>query len=182
MSIRFDMQGMVNALRRELIEAMKQLQQELLNEAKQGMLTREGAESLKNEEIEDIAKVITAAISGGAWAAMDEWGTGHMMDTSNPAYREYVNSPYWNPLRQGDNYIRGRPKGSYTDIFGNQRYSSGRAAGRIIEYPKGPYVVHPPSHAIQTAARWMANGRMQRVIKLTLEAFPFGNYIITDQR
>lgn len=161
---------------------MKQLQQELLAEAKQGMQTPEGADSLHDEEIQDIAGVIIAGVAGGAWAVLDEFGVGHMLDKDNPALESYKNSNLWNPLRQDDNYIRGRPAGTYTDIFGEQRTSSGKMAGRIIEYPRGSYVVHPPSHALQTAARWMANGRIKAKIQETVRSFPFGNFFIVDKK
>lgn len=178
--IKFDTQAMINALRRELIKAMKQLQKELHNEAAQLMLTREGAESLKDEEITDIADVITAAISGGAWAAMDEWGTGSWMDRSNPALRDYINSPSWNPVRHGYK-IRTRPnQPGQVDIFG--RPVNGKGKGGVDLEAAGVVKPQPPSHAIRTAARWMANGRMQRVVKQTLEAFPYGKYLKTDQR
>lgn len=157
---------------------MRQLQKELLEEAKQGMLTQEGAESLHEEEITNIAGVIVASIFGGAWAAMDEWGTGHMMDTSNPALQGYKQSQLWNPLRQDDNYIRGRPAGTYTDIFGKQRTSTGKMAGKIIEYPQGVVVPTPPSHAIKTAIRWMENGRFKKVIQDTIRSFHFGKFLI----
>ena len=161
---------------------MKQLQKELLEESQQNMLTAEGRESLHDDEIKEIAGVIVASISGGAWAAMDEFGEGHMLDSSNPALQNYKNGPLWNPLRQDDNYIRGRPAGTYTDIFGEQRTSSGKMAGRIIEYPQGSYVVHPPSHAMETAMRWMKNGRFGSVIQGVVKSFPFGKFIICDKK
>lgn len=159
---------------------MKDLQQELLNEAKQLMLTPEGAESLHDEEIIDMANVITVAISGGAWAAMDEWGTGSWMDRSNPALQDYINSNAWNPARQGYK-IRSRPNSpGQVDIFGNP--VNGKGKGGIDLEAIGVVEPQPPSHAIRTAARWMANGRFQRKIKNTVHAFPFGKYIKTDKK
>lgn len=159
---------------------MQQLQQELLLESKQNMLTPMGEGSLHDDEIKDIAGVIVASIVGGAWAAMDEWGTGSLMDESNPALQNYKNSELWNPART-DNKIRTRPKGPYTDIFGNQKVSKAPVEGIDME-ELGIVTPYYPSHAIQTAARWMANGRMQSKIRSVVKSFPFGKFIICDNK
>lgn len=159
---------------------MIELRKELLEDAKRGMQTPEGAESLTDGEIEQIAGFISASIVGGAWAAMDEFGTGSLMDTSNPALSAYKNTTAWNPVRQ-DNKIRSRPnRPGQVDIFGNP--VNGRGIGGFDLEGAGKVSPTPPSKAIQTAARWMQNGRMQRKIKETLRAFPFGRFIITDRK
>ena len=154
---------------------MQQLQQELLIESKQRMLTPEGIESLHEDEIKDIANVIVASISGGAWAVMDEYGTGSLMDVSNPALDKYKNSPAWNPARR-DNKIRSRPNApGQVDIFGNPVNGHGKG-GYDLE-KEGKVIPMPPSHAIETAMRWMKNGRMRSVIHGVVKNFPFGKYI-----
>ena len=178
MSIKFDTQSMIADLKIQLILTMKQLQEELLNESKQKMLTPEGSEDLTDEQITDIANVISAGISGGAWAAMDEYGTGSLMDRNNPALRDYMNSNLWNPVRK-DFAIRTRPKGEYINIFGERVVSNASVPGVDLE-EIGVVTPQPPSRAIQTAMRWMATGRMQQVIKNTLLNFPYFKYLITD--
>lgn len=159
---------------------MKELQQELLLESKQRMQTTKGKESLHDEEIIDIANVIVAGISGGAWAALDEFGSGSLMDTSNHALEEYKNSHAWNPARN-DTRIRTRPNApGQVDIFGNPINGKGKGGFDLEE--AGKVSPTPPSHAIQTAARWMKNGRMQSKIKQTIATFPFGRFFIVDKK
>lgn len=161
--------------------SMKQLQQELLAEAKQGMLTPEGAESLHDEEIQDIAGIIIAGISGGAWAVMDEFGTGSEMDLFNPALPDYIQSDVWNPARGNDTTIRSRSNApGQRDIFGNP--ISGKGAGGVDLEALGVVDAQLPSHAIETALRWMRHGRMREVIQQTVRAFPFGKFIIVTQK
>ncbi len=160
---------------------MKDLQQELLAEAKQGMRTPEGAESLHDEEVTDIANVIIAGISGGAWAAMDEFGTGSEMDLFNPALPDYMRSKMWNPARGNDTTIRSRPNApGQIDIFG--RPVNGKGKGGVDLEALGVVDAQPPSHAIETAMRWMRHGRMREVIQQTVKSFPFAKFIITSKK
>lgn len=164
----------------ELVSAMAQLQQELLAEVKQGMLTPEGAEDIDADDIGIVANVIIASIVGGPWAVLDEWGYGSLMDPNNPALEDYKNSGMWNPARR-DNKIRSRPKQpGQTDIFGNP--VDGRGKGGHDLEADGKVQPQPPSHALQTAMRWMRYGRMREVIQQTVRAFPFGKFIIVDRK
>ena len=181
MSIRFDSQSCVNELRKVLIDDMKMLQEELLAESRQGMLTGEGKESLHEEEIIALADFVSVSIAGGAWAAMDEFGTGSLMDNSNEALDAYKNSNMWNPART-DNKIRSRPDtpGQF-DIFGNPVRGHGKG-GFDLESLGGIYSPAPPSRAIRTAARWMRNTRFKEKIKKTIKHFPFHKFFIVDEK
>lgn len=160
---------------------MVDMQQELLADAKQGMLTSEGAESLQAGDVKMVANVITVSIVGGAWAAMDEFGTGSEMDLFNPALPDYMRSKMWNPARGNDTTIRSRPNApGQIDIFG--RPVNGKGKGGVDLEELGIVDAQPPSHAIETAMRWMKNGRMKEKIKETIAYFPFSKYFTTTKR
>jgi len=183
MGVKFDYAGCIKALRLHIIETLKLIQEEYLEEIQSHMQTPRGREDLTAEEIEIVGTFITAQIIGGAWATMDEWGTGSSMDISNPALPAYRNSELWNPARH-DTVIRGRPAGSYTNIFGEGRTSSGKLEGVNLEWLSAQGVlpfevdVIPPSHAMQTAGRWLKNGRIQAIWLASLGKFPWGKFII----
>ena len=169
---------MIADLKIQLILAMKQLQQELLNESKQKMLTPEGSDDLSDDQITDIANVITASISGGGWSLIDEHGSGSRMDKDNPALKDYMNSNMWNPARK-DYIIRSRPNApGQMDIFGNP--VNGRGNGGVDLEALGIATPQQPSKAVETALRWMGNGRLQEKVKEVIERFPFMNYFIID--
>ncbi|MGB9791512.1 MAG: hypothetical protein ACPLTR_02910 [Thermacetogeniaceae bacterium] len=176
MSVRFDTARCISALRVQLAEAIKKAQKEYLNEIVSGVKQPEARGDWEEGEIEDAAWIIAAAVVGGAWAVMDNYGRGSLMDTSNSALEAYRQSELWNPARP-DTYIRGRPPGTYTDIFGRQRISSGRAEGRNLENLEA-YAPWPPSKALQVATQVMEQGRFREIIQEAIDSFPWGDFII----
>lgn len=62
------------------------------------------------------------------------FGTGSLMDDlNNPLFETYWRSSNVNPVRMTKTIV-GRKKGSYTDIFGNKRTSSGTMEGLNVEW------------------------------------------------
>ena len=166
------------ALQQHLLATLLMMQQEYLAEARASMNTPEGAESLHEGEVEMLAGWITTSVIGGAYAAMDNFGTGSLMDTNNPALPEYMKSDLWNPHRKDDLAIRSRKAGPYVNIFGETVVSTANQPGYNLEKKGGKYAPQPPSHALQTAARWMMSGRVQEIWQTALTTFPWGRFII----
>ena len=179
--ITFDNTKMLVDLRNLLRETIILLQHEVLSGAEGRMFTPEGRADIEALPVEELTGIILTSIVEGPWAIMDEFGKGSTMDTQNPFLAQYRNSSLWNPSRH-DLVIRGRPAGSYVNIFGETKRSSGRADGADLERiadiaGKENYRPRPPSQALQTAMRWMAGGRFQKAILSVLETFPWGNYL-----
>lgn len=170
--IGFDANRCIRDLHRHLVRTMEDVQEELLNEIHSGTKHKT---DWKKGEIEEFVGMITAHIVGGGWAVMDEWGRGSKMDTTNPELQEYIKSVYWNPLRR-DLKIRGRPAGTYVDIFGNIRHSSGKRAGQVLEETKG-YEPWEPSRAMRTAIQVMKKGRFNEIVQKAVMEFPWRKYL-----
>ena len=184
--IKFDSVRALRDFKKAVKLALIQLQGEVLADAEGKMLTPEGRADIEAGPTEEVAGIVSAFIIEGPWAVLDEFGKGSLLDSQSPFLEAYRNSGLWNPARS-DLVVRGRPAGSYTNIFGETAYSSGRQEGRNLErigdVTGDPgFMPHPPSHALQTAFRWMALGRFQTVIGQAFQAFPWGNYLIVGSK
>ena len=178
MGVILNFESCVLSLGKYLLGVLLQMQQEYLAEAKSHMRTPEGAESLHEGDIEALAGWLATSIIGGAWAAMDEFGTGSLMDRDNPALPDYMKSDLWNPYRKDDLAIRSRKAGPYVNIFGETVVSTAKQPGYNLEQKGGKYAPQPPSHALQTAARWMMSGRVIEIWQKALDDFPWGDFIV----
>lgn len=121
-------------------------------------------------------KMLKRQLVGGPHAIMDSFGTGSLMDTSNPSFDDYAGGESYNPARERrpGAPITGRPEGQYTNIFGETEYSSGRLEGANLEkFPGSPIKPKAPSYAFQNAEKWfMAGDRAKKEIsKFTSEFF-----------
>ncbi len=132
------------------------------------------------------AFVLTCEIVGGAYAVMDEWGTGSKMDLTNPALSDYMDSELWNRYRYGP-AIRTRERGPYTNIFGQQDYSEATRPGVNLEelarrYPERDFNIRviEPSHALQNEMSYMKAGRFEEIMMNVMAEFPWGRFIRTD--
>lgn len=166
--LRLDHDRLTRAYTAAVSAVCDELLEEYLAEIKFQMRTQEGKESLLKES-EDDAKQLRRRVIGGAFAILDSFGSGSLMDKTNPNLPAYENSAGYNPLRRekGTTAILGRPAGSYTDIFGERQTSSGHAAGRNLEkvYVNGKPLAEPmgPSKAFEQAWNWFTKG--QRIEK-----------------
>lgn len=132
------------------------------------MRTQSGAGDVTVES-EDKGDRLIRQIIGGAFAVMDSWGTGSLMDTSNPTLNDYMNSDLWNPARSKTPGapITGRPEGEYTDVFGELAYSSGAMEGLNLEQmPNSPIKPQTPSGAFQDTDKFfVAENTMVEVVQ-----------------
>lgn len=173
--MRFNAAKAQAVLKERLLAALAQLREEFLNEIRSHTRLPEAAESWHEGEIGAVGNVLWAEVVGGAWAAMDSWGTGSLMSRDNPALADYMASELWNPMRGSDMAIRTRPPGPYVNIFGEQKVARG-PGGFNLEVKGGDYAPQPPSHALDTAARWMQQGRVQRVLRQVIADMPWHQF------
>lgn len=176
MALRYNSDAAIKAFERHLTKTLQVIQHELLADAKATMLTPEGRNDLYADSIKAVAGIITTQITGGAWAVMDEWGTGSWMDRRNPHLDEYRRSPMWNPARKVPQIVSRPNQPGQIDIFG--KHVNGRGKGGVDLERAGVVEPQAPSHAVQTAFRWMAQERFRWYLKRAMDTFPWGKYLI----
>lgn len=84
----------------------------------------------------ELSGFVTQRIEAWGQAAwIIEYGSGSLSDTeSNPYIGDYISDEMFNHYRSKvDMTIRGRDEGTYTDLDGNEYYSSGKMAGKDLE-------------------------------------------------
>lgn len=182
MGVKFDTTGCIAALTAHLTRTLLLLREEYMREVASHMQHPEARDDLEAGEIEALAGFIAAEVVGGAWAVMDNYGTGSLMDRDNPALPAYKQSELWNPYRgkhgPDDTAIRSRKAGPYKNIFGETVVSRAPVPGFNLERLGGKYEPWPPSHAFETAARWLAVTRLEKIWREALNTFPWGKFII----
>lgn len=121
------------------------------------------------------------------------FGTGSHMDIiNNPAFGDYWKSSVINPARTSKTIV-GRPKGRYTDAFGNKKSSKGTLEGQNIEGLKyrdkdtGEEVTIEPmdpdvmiQKMILLADTYLEN-YINIAIELTIENIDISDYIIEGE-
>lgn len=182
--IRYNTALMFKDFEKHLLIYAGQLQKELMDNIQSGMLTNEGKQDVWAESVKVVAGMVTARVTGGVWATMDEWGTGSLMDRSNPAFARYMQSPFFFHGRIKQNLARvGRPKGQYRDIFGKLRVSSGGLHDINLETlaKRGTlpatFLPTSPSHAFRNAINWMKQRRFREVLQIAVSTFPWYRYL-----
>lgn len=129
-------------------------------------------------------KALRGFLEANPAALADAYGTGSLMNIKdNPLYQEYRNSDQWNPARHGKEIV-GRPEGSYTDIFGREKSSSGYLEGIKLENQrlgrgKGFLIeAIPPSNSIKIADNLLYKTYLPAAIKNAKNKMKLSKYII----
>ena len=137
-------------------------------------------------------KAIIGYLQANTYVLAESYGTGSFMLSDNPGLRKYMKSigknGGWNPARRGKAIV-GRPKGQYTNLFGQKRSTSGAFAGDNIEGKRvytrkkeseRDYYISPtrPSYAIQLANNWLWKTYLPRAFKNAMEKVSFTKYLI----
>lgn len=175
MAIHYNTGAAIKDFGKHLTKMLLTIQHELLADAKATTLTPEGRNDLYADSVKVVAGMVTAQITGGAWAVMDEWGTGSYMDRNNPHLDEYRRSPMWNPARKVPQIVSRPDAPGQIDIFGKP--VRGKGKGGVDLEKAGVVEPQAPSHAVQNAFRWMAQERFRWYLQRAVSTFPWGKYL-----
>lgn len=182
MALKFNINGLVNEILKNLENELQWVLQSWENEVIKNMRF---AEFQKNADVDfslqKETNTIIAYLKANTYVLADSYGTGSLMLTDNPGYQEYRNSNRWNKSRTS-NAIMGRPEGNYTDIFGREKHSSGYFEGHNIEgwEMMTGYKIEPvsPSRAIEIAEEWLYKSYLPRAYSNAIQRTNFAKYLI----
>lgn len=151
-----------------------------------GKRVESAMEAEVNSYVVKEGKALRGFLEANPAALADAFGTGSLMNIKdNPLYQEYRNSDQWNRARHGKEIV-GRPEGTYTDIFGRERHSSGYLEGINLENErlgtaKGKgYLIEPipPSNSIKIADNFLYNRYLPQAIKNARNKIKLSKYLI----
>ena len=140
----------------DISDVMKQYSHGFISDIKRGWDKEsiEGEANVNFAITSDTPTLITGeyrATGQKAWIA--EYGSGSLLDKSNPMLNEYRNNSAFNAERSEDFEIRTRT-GEYTDLDGKTHVGSGLGGvhGLNAEKLRGrPAIAHSPKHVMREA-------------------------------
>lgn len=182
MGLRLDIKGLTNEILNKLEDELNWAFEAWETEVYSKMKTAEFADNAEVEaELHKESNRIIAYLKANTYVIADSYGTGSLMLDNIPGFQEYRNSDRWNPARTGKAIV-GRPKGEYTDIFGNKRSSRGSMEGLDVEGLElwNGDKIEPvsPSYALQDAEKFLYATYLPRAYKLAIQNVNFSKYLI----
>lgn len=187
MALRLNVNGLINEFlnifEKELESALDSWENEVKSKLKHSFYSKNGRVS---HEIKREAKGLVAYLKANTYVLADSYGTGSNMLDINPGLAEYRNSKTWNPVRKGKAIV-GRPEGTYTDLFGRVRKTSGTFKGVNIEGKRvskntsgDDYYISAtnPSYAIQLAEQYLYKQWIPLAYKRAINSLNFAKFLI----
>ncbi|WP_336786952.1 hypothetical protein [Paenibacillus sp. MMO-177] len=191
LGLSFDEQALYNDLLYEFALAVQNAATDILFAMRAGAteaLDDDTAWFVKQEVFNRGMDGIVFYVGAQHWLAfLDNYGTGSLMDKSNPWLDEYIRSGYFNNLRSGDMVVVGRPAGTYqmpNFATGHGEITRtnkrGTLAGQNLEQKinprtKKPYFVpEAPKHWLERAMRY-ANEYLTIHVDKVFQSFNFNN-------
>lgn len=191
MSLTFNTAGAWNYLTQCLTEAVERIMDWYVNELSGGGtgsgLSGEGLAATEIGEAKKIGEaMIVKQVSFYADAIVESYGTGSLADTGEYSFwKEYASQKGangFNPSRT-TKYIVGRPRGSYSDLWGKRHSTWGSAEGVNLEgrsYRDSTgrlKTIYPikPNYAIQNAEKRLGNGvKVKMEVDMAIEKWVAG--------
>lgn len=178
--LKFNWKALYNDLTTRLIAVTDELINEIYREITSKLSEKGRMDSEKEEaKLHPIKKTIEASCVFYANAILDSYGVGMGADTSSESfwnvYQQMKGEEFdnlFNDARTGVPIV-GRPVGAYTNIFGENEYSTGSREGQIL-YGLNKSLSRLPTYAIQYVEAWlMVDGqtKIERAITTEIDKF-----------